>query len=305
MTQPFADSSTWRRFQWLPTHRNVDGRTLTSLSLFIFAERQDRAFGRSLLFINGHLEMFPKTFLTAIIGVMLMVARVQSIMWYLEPSTQKCLKEEVQANVIINGEYEISDVPGQKVDYTVITLRRGRLLRAFRLCPLTFNMDCRFLQFFPQYFLPYFSSVLFFRFTFLTCSKLQSQHAILNLTLSFVKSTLGKTASSLLYIHFKKESFASRLCIIRHSFSYTSYNQHLRLSPLKAHCLFSLILQVKDSNGHVLAQKEDIQHGSHRFSFSTETYDTFEICFVSHVPARMYFNRIKDIDFLIYIASTF
>jgi hypothetical protein len=35
-----------------------------------------------------------------------------------------------------------------------------------------------------------------------------------------------------------------------------------------------------------LSQKEDISRG--KFSFVTENYDTFEICFVSRVPPRKY-----------------
>ena len=48
-------------------------------------------------------------------------------------------------------------------------------------------------------------------------------------------------------------------------------------------------LQIQDSKGHILSQKEDIPHGKLlKFSFVTETYDTFEICFISRVPNRMY-----------------
>lgn len=84
---------------------------------------------------------------------------VDGIMWHLEPNTQKCLREELQSNVLVTGEYEVSDVPGQKVDYTV-----------------------------------------------------------------------------------------------------------------------------KDSKGHILSQKDDISKG--KFSFVTETFDTFEICFISRVPPQ-------------------
>ncbi|OXU17745.1 transmembrane emp24 domain-containing protein bai isoform X2 [Nasonia vitripennis] len=94
-----------------------------------------------------------------ILGFVLLVSQAQCIMWYMEPNTQKCLKEEIQGNVLVNGEYEVSEVPGQKIN-------------------------------------------------FLT----------------------------------------------------------------------------RDSKGHILAQKDDIQQGKlSKFSFVTETYDTFEICFTSHV----------------------
>lgn len=38
---------------------------------------------------------------------------------------------------------------------------------------------------------------------------------------------------------------------------------------------------VRDSKGHILANKEDITKG--KFTFSTENYDMFEICFTSRV----------------------
>lgn len=44
---------------------------------------------------------------------------VDCIMWNLEPGTRKCLKEELQQNVPVIGEFEISEAPGQTVDYIV------------------------------------------------------------------------------------------------------------------------------------------------------------------------------------------
>lgn len=42
-----------------------------------------------------------------------------AIMFNLEPNTQKCLRDEMQAHQLVLGEYEISDAPGQKIDYVV------------------------------------------------------------------------------------------------------------------------------------------------------------------------------------------
>ncbi|CAH2094279.1 unnamed protein product [Euphydryas editha] len=80
-----------------------------------------------------------------------------ALMWNLAPNTQKCLKEELHANVLVAGEYEIVQVQGQRIDYIV-----------------------------------------------------------------------------------------------------------------------------RDSKGHILAQKDNINKG--KFTFVTETYDTFEVCFISKVP---------------------
>ncbi|EEB13384.1 transmembrane emp24 domain-containing protein 10 precursor, putative [Pediculus humanus corporis] len=89
---------------------------------------------------------------------------VDGIMWNLEPNTRKCLREELQSDVLVTGEYEVSDVFGQKVDYTV-----------------------------------------------------------------------------------------------------------------------------KDSKGHILSQKSDISKG--KFSFVTENFDTFEVCFTSRVPPQQHASR--------------
>ncbi|XP_018313970.1 transmembrane emp24 domain-containing protein bai isoform X1 [Mycetomoellerius zeteki] len=101
------------------------------------------------------VQAHVKTFLT-----ILLVVQVHGIMFFLEPNSHKCLKEEVHANVLVTGEYEVSEAMGQKANYVI-----------------------------------------------------------------------------------------------------------------------------QDSKGHILSQKEDIPHGKLlKFSFVTETYDTFEICFISRVP---------------------
>ncbi|GBP51065.1 Transmembrane emp24 domain-containing protein bai [Eumeta japonica] len=40
-------------------------------------------------------------------------------MFSLTPNSQKCLKEELHANVLVAGEYEVSEIAGQRVDYVV------------------------------------------------------------------------------------------------------------------------------------------------------------------------------------------
>lgn len=42
-----------------------------------------------------------------------------AIMWTQAPNTQKCLKEELHANVLVAGEYDVTEAPGQRVDYIV------------------------------------------------------------------------------------------------------------------------------------------------------------------------------------------
>ncbi|XP_011310091.1 transmembrane emp24 domain-containing protein bai isoform X2 [Fopius arisanus] len=51
--------------------------------------------------------------------LVMMIIDVQGIMFYLEANGRKCLREELQAQTFLSGEYQASDVPGQRVDYVV------------------------------------------------------------------------------------------------------------------------------------------------------------------------------------------
>ncbi|XP_029051556.1 transmembrane emp24 domain-containing protein bai isoform X2 [Osmia bicornis bicornis] len=100
-----------------------------------------------------------------------LITHVSCIRFYLEPNSMKCLKEEVQANVLVAGEYEVSATPSVKTEYTI-----------------------------------------------------------------------------------------------------------------------------RDSKGHILSRKEDIPHGRLlKFSFVTEIYDTFEICFKSYAIQPSFSGNIKQI----------
>lgn len=54
--------------------------------------------------------------------IALLTVSVDGIMWKLQPNAQKCLKEELQSDVLVTGDYEVQDAPGQKVDYVVCTV---------------------------------------------------------------------------------------------------------------------------------------------------------------------------------------
>lgn len=46
-----------------------------------------------------------------------------SLMFQLQPNAQKCLREEVHKDVLVSGDYEISEVAGQVVDLHVRNIR--------------------------------------------------------------------------------------------------------------------------------------------------------------------------------------
>jgi len=51
--------------------------------------------------------------------VALMVPDADALMFHLAPNQKKCLKEEIHKDVLVTGEYSLSDAPGQKTDLQV------------------------------------------------------------------------------------------------------------------------------------------------------------------------------------------
>jgi len=51
--------------------------------------------------------------------VSFLVLSTDSIMFYLDANAKKCLKEEIHKDVLVTGEYDVTEVPGQKVDMMV------------------------------------------------------------------------------------------------------------------------------------------------------------------------------------------
>jgi len=48
-----------------------------------------------------------------------LVCMSHGIMFSLQPSTQKCLREEIHKEVVVTGEFKVQEIPGQKVDIKV------------------------------------------------------------------------------------------------------------------------------------------------------------------------------------------
>lgn len=51
--------------------------------------------------------------------VICLVVCAEAVMFNLHPNTEKCLKEDMQAHQLVIGEYEVSDAPGQVINYIV------------------------------------------------------------------------------------------------------------------------------------------------------------------------------------------
>jgi p24 family protein delta-1 len=48
------------------------------------------------------------------------LSSVNSLMFMLSPNHKKCLREEIHKDVLVTGEYELSDAPGQTANLKVI-----------------------------------------------------------------------------------------------------------------------------------------------------------------------------------------
>ena len=47
--------------------------------------------------------------------VSMLLVSVDSVMFHLEANARKCLAEEIRQNILVTGEYEVSEAPGQQV----------------------------------------------------------------------------------------------------------------------------------------------------------------------------------------------
>ena len=65
--------------------------------------------------------------------ISLLVSTVHGLMFELQPNGRQCLREEVQKDVLVTGEYEISEVPGQRTDVKVILFNKTVLKIALQL----------------------------------------------------------------------------------------------------------------------------------------------------------------------------
>lgn len=64
------------------------------------------------------MKMQGKVFAIAVI-LGLSINLSESLMFRLQPTQKKCLREEIHKDVLVSGDYEITEAPGQTVDLAV------------------------------------------------------------------------------------------------------------------------------------------------------------------------------------------
>ena len=48
-----------------------------------------------------------------VLTIAICLSAVDALMFHLSPNHRKCLKEEIHKDVLVTGDYELSDAPGQ------------------------------------------------------------------------------------------------------------------------------------------------------------------------------------------------
>ncbi|CAH0395103.1 unnamed protein product [Bemisia tabaci] len=72
-----------------------------------------------------------------------LLSTVDGIMFILHPNTRKCLREETRQNVVVTGDYMVSQIPGQQVSYVVTDSKNQILWRQENVAKgkLTFSTE--------------------------------------------------------------------------------------------------------------------------------------------------------------------
>merc|ERR1712193_260105 len=76
---------------------------------------------------QAHTKMCSKSLLIAVIGLGVLLSLTDAIRFHLQPNTQKCLREEIHKDVLVSGEYEVQEAPGQTVDIVVTDSKSHKL----------------------------------------------------------------------------------------------------------------------------------------------------------------------------------
>ena len=61
---------------------------------------------------------------------------VESVMFYLPANSKRCLKEEIHKDVLVTGEYTLSEGPGQKTNLRVSNILHSSVCEVLHFLPL-------------------------------------------------------------------------------------------------------------------------------------------------------------------------
>ena len=64
--------------------------------------------------------MDPKHFIGLFVVYLTCLSQIESLMFYLPPNTKKCLKEEIHKDILVKGDYELSEIVGHQTKLEVL-----------------------------------------------------------------------------------------------------------------------------------------------------------------------------------------
>ena len=57
---------------------------------------------------------------TSVLLILAAVHTAHSLMFYLEPNVRKCLKEEIHKDILVKGDYDLTEIPGHHTKLEVL-----------------------------------------------------------------------------------------------------------------------------------------------------------------------------------------
>ena len=73
------------------------------------------------------MEFNTKTYIQLFIFYLAFVSSIESLMFYLPANTKKCLKEEIHKDILVKGDYFVSDIVGHHTKLEVLD-SKGHIL---------------------------------------------------------------------------------------------------------------------------------------------------------------------------------
>jgi len=65
--------------------------------------------------------------LSLLVLVVYVTGQASGLIFYLEPNTDKCLRDEVHKDILVTGDYSVGEAPGHKINILVTDSRAETL----------------------------------------------------------------------------------------------------------------------------------------------------------------------------------
>lgn len=73
------------------------------------------------------MELNTRTYAHLFVVCLMLISSIESLMFYLPAHTKKCLKEEIHKDILVKGDYFVSDIAGHQTKLEVLD-SKGHIL---------------------------------------------------------------------------------------------------------------------------------------------------------------------------------